>query len=222
MGRSSIATKLPAGTGCRRPAAGSGDRPLPGSLSGEVPAKHGQPSPKTQRQNSGMPQSPRLDLRPGVSEPVVLLISRREVEAGDLASVLSRLKVFLATREDAWLYRGQMTLVVDGYNSDPRELVDIPEVRTLLRGLESSWPQWAYFFNQVDDSIKLLLSCVAGSRFLGRGAVEMDADLVAAALGRAFGGMNVVFERFGFPEDELERMLAVVSQRANMAVRLRC
>ena len=169
-----------------------------------------------------MPQSPRLDLRPGVSEPVVLLISRREVEAGDLASVLSRLKVFLATREDAWLYRGQMTLVVDGYNSDPRELVDIPEVRTLLRGLESSWPQWAYFFNQVDDSIKLLLSCVAGSRFLGRGAVEMDADLVAAALGRAFGGMNVVFERFGFPEDELERMLAVVSQRANMAVRLRC
>ena len=69
-----------------------------------------------------MPQSPRLDLRPGVSEPVVLLISRREVEAGDLASVLSRLKVFLATREDAWLYRGQMTLVVDGYNNDPREL----------------------------------------------------------------------------------------------------
>ena len=153
-----------------------------------------------------MPQQPRLDLRPGVSEPVVLLISRREVEAGDLASVLSRLKVFLATREDAWLYRGQMTLVVDGYNNDPRELVDIPEVRTLLRGLESSWPHWAYFFNQVDDSIKLLLSCVAGSRFLGRGAVEMDADLVAAALGRAFDGMNLIFDRYGFPEDELEQM----------------
>ena len=108
-----------------------------------------------------MPQSPRLDLRPGVYEPVVLLVSRREVEAGDLASVLSRLKVFLAAREDAWRYRGQMTLVVDGDNNDPRELVDIPEVRTLLRGLESSWPQWAYFFNQVDDSIKLLLLSVS-------------------------------------------------------------
>ena len=167
-----------------------------------------------------MPQRPRLDLRPGVSEPVVLLISRREVEAGDLASVLSRLKVFLATREDAWLYRGQMTLVVDGYNHDSRELVDIPQVRTLLRGLESSWPQWAYFFNQVDDSIKLLLSCVAGSSFLGRGAVEIDAELVAAALGRAFGGMNMVFERFGFPEDELEKMsngLVEVLQQAGMA-----
>ena len=167
-----------------------------------------------------MTQRPRIDLRPGVSEPVVLMISRREVEAADLASVLSRLKVFLATREDAWLYRGQMTLVVDGYNNDPRELVDIPEVRALLRGLEAEWPYWAYFFNQVDDSIKLLLSCVAGCRFLGRGAVEMDADLVASALARGFGGMNIVFERFGFPEDELEKMsngLVEVLQQAGMA-----
>ena len=166
-----------------------------------------------------MPSSPRLDLRPGVSEPVVLLISRREVEQADLPSVLSRLKVFLATREDAWLYRGQMTLVVDDYNHDPRELVDIPEVRTLLRRLEAEWPYWAFFFNQVDDSIKLLLSCVAGSRYLGNGAVEMDADLVAAAMARAFGGMNAVFERFDFPEDELELMsrgFAEVLQQAGM------
>lgn len=172
------------------------------------------------RENPHMTQSPRLDLRPGVSEPVVLMISRREVEAADLASVLSRLKVFLATREDAWLYRGQMTLVVDGYNNDPRELVDIPEVRALLRRLEAEWPYWAYFFNQVDDSIKLLLSCIAGCRFLGRGAVEMDADLVASALARGFGGMNIVFDRFGFPEDELETMsngLVEVLQQAGMA-----
>lgn len=135
-----------------------------------------------------MAQSPRLDLRPGVTEPVVLLISRREVEAGDIASVLSRLKPFLATREEAWRYRGQMTLVVDGYNDDPRELVDMPAVRSILRQLEAGWPSWAYFFNQVDDSIKLLLSCVAGERFLGRGAVEMDADMVAAALSRGRPG----------------------------------
>lgn len=164
-------------------------------------------------------QAPRMDLRPGIQEPVVLLISRREVEQADLPSVLSRLKVFLATREDAWRYRGQMTLVVDGYNNDPRELVDIPEVRSLLRRLEAEWPYWAFFFNQVDDSIKLLLSCVAGSRYLGRGAVEMDADLVAAAMTRAFGGMNAVFERFNFPEDELELMsrgFVEVLQQAGM------
>ena len=161
-----------------------------------------------------------FDLRPGVTEPVVLMISRREVEQGDLASVLARLKVFLTTREDAWLYRGQMTLVVDGYNDDPRELVDIPQVRTLLAQLEAAWPYWAFSFNQVDDSIKLLLSCVAGVRFLGRGAVEMDPQRMATALAHGFGGMNEVFERFGFPEDELELMsrgLLEVLEQAGMA-----
>jgi hypothetical protein len=55
---------------------------------------------------------PRQDLRPGVSEPVVLMISRREVEQDDLASVLARLQVFLATREDAWLYPEAVKVVV--------------------------------------------------------------------------------------------------------------
>ena len=162
----------------------------------------------------------RQDLRPGVSEPVVLLVSRREVEAGDLASVLSRLKVFLATREDAWRYRGQMTLVVDGYNHDPRELVDIPEVRTLLRRLEAEWPYWAFFFNQVDDSIKLLLSCAAGKRFLGRGAVEIDPQRIPEVMSHAFAGMNSLFDRFGFPENDLEAMslgLVEVIEQAGMS-----
>jgi hypothetical protein len=164
--------------------------------------------------------SPRFDLRPGVTEPAVLVISRREVETGDLASVLSRLKVFRANREDTWRYRGQMTLVVDGYNDDPRELVDIPKVRQLLKRFESAWPYWAYFFNQVDDSIKLLLSCAAGASFLGRGAVEMDAELVAQALAHGFGGMNLIFEENGFPESELEAMsmgLVEVLEQAGMA-----
>lgn len=167
-----------------------------------------------------MPPPAPIDLRPGVREPVVLLVSRREVEQADLGSVLSRLKPFLATREDARRHRGQMTLVVDGYDDDPRELVDIPEVRALLRRLEAQWPYWAYFFNQVDDSVKLLLSCAAGSRFLGRGAVEMDPVAVSHALAHGIGGMNEVFERFGFPEDELEqasRGLAELIEQAGMA-----
>jgi hypothetical protein len=40
--------------------------------------------------------TPRFDLRPGVTEPVILMISRRQVESADVASVLSKLKPFLA------------------------------------------------------------------------------------------------------------------------------
>jgi hypothetical protein len=163
--------------------------------------------------------SPRIDLRPGVSKPVLLMISRRQVEEADIASVLFNLKPFLATREDAWLYRGQMVLSVDGYNEDPRELVDIPEVRSFLYELEQQWPYWAFFLNQVDDSIKLLTSCVCGTRFPGRGAVEIDAYKLGDFLNRAFAGMNTIFEKHGFPENELESMsrgLSEVIEQAGM------
>lgn len=46
---------------------------------------------------------PRIDLRTGVHDPVVLMISRRQVEEADLASVIQGLRPFTATREDAWL-----------------------------------------------------------------------------------------------------------------------
>ncbi len=43
---------------------------------------------------------------------------------------------------------------------------------------------------------------------------------MARALARAFGGMNMIFERFEFPEDELEMAsngLVEVLQQAGMA-----
>ncbi len=167
-----------------------------------------------------MTTPPRIDLRPGISKPVLLMISRRQVEEADIASVLVSLKPFMATREDAWLYRGQMVLSVDGYNDDPRELVDIVEVRAFLRELERQWPYWAFFFNQVDDSVKLLASCVCGTSFPGRGAVEIDAYKLGNFLNRAYAGMNSIFDKHGFPENELESMsrgLAEVIEQAGMA-----
>jgi hypothetical protein len=153
-----------------------------------------------------MSNSPRIDLRRGVVEPVILLISRRQVEEGDVSSVMEGLKVFTATREDAWRYRGQMSLLVDGYNDDVRELVDIAQVRVFLCVLEQQWPFWAFFLNQVDDSIKLLGSCVCGVSFPGAGAVEIDLQRLRKLLRRGFDGLNALFDRYGFEEQERELM----------------
>ncbi|MEO8122125.1 MAG: hypothetical protein ABI606_22715 [Rhodoferax sp.] len=167
-----------------------------------------------------MTQLPRFDLRPGITEPVVLLVSRRAVDAGDVASIASKLKPMLANREDAWRYRGQMTLIIDGYDNDARELVDILEVRVFLRNLDQVWPYWAYFFNQVDDTIKLYLSCLCGAAFPGGGAVELDTQKLQEVLMDGFTAMNGIFERFGFPEDELEthsRGVIEVLEQAGMS-----
>ena len=155
---------------------------------------------------------PRIDLRPGVHDPVVLMISRRQVEEADLQSVIQDLRPFTATREDAWLYRCQMTLVITGYDDDPREIVDIPEARLFLKHLARDWPYWAFFFNHIDGSLVLLLSCAAGKRFPGRGAVEIDIETLNKALLHGFAGTNELFDRFGFEEKENEAITRGVAE----------
>ena len=124
----------------------------------------------------------RHDLQPGVNEPVILMVSRTAVERDDLASVLGRLKLLSATREDSWLYRGQLSIVFEGYEDDPRELVDLPEVRRFVARLQAAWPYWAFFFNQLDSTISLWLACLCGKAFPGSGRVELDIELLREML----------------------------------------
>lgn len=159
---------------------------------------------------------PLQDLIPDVNEPIIIMISRLQIEAGDMPSVLKQLKILLASREDCWLYRGQASLVVEGYEDDPRELVDILEVRLFLRDFSVQWPYWAFFFNQLDDSIILLGSCVCGRSYPGDGAVEMDFEKIKQFLLDGFEGMSELFKKHGFPDDELEKqsrgLIAVIGQ----------
>ena len=134
------------------------------------------------------------------------MFSRREVESGDAQPAVGRLNALLRSREAIWQYRGQVSLVVDGYNDDRRELVDIPEVRAFLREFDARWPYWAFFFNQVDDSIKLLGSCLCAECYLGQGQVEVNPEKLRNFLLRGFGAMNALFSDHGFPESELEVM----------------
>ena len=164
--------------------------------------------------------TPRLDMRRGVVEPVVLMISRQDVEAGDVLPAVDRLHALLATPEAIWRYRGQMALAVNGYDDDPRELVDIAEVRTFLRELDRHWPYWTFFFNQLDGSISLLVACVCGTAYPGGGVVDIDRQKVGQFVQRGLAAMKALFDDHGFPDAEFEALsngVIEVVEQAGMA-----
>ena len=149
--------------------------------------------------------APRLDLQPGLHDPVILMVSREAVESQDIMSVLGRLRLLSATREDAWLYREQLSIVYDGYENDPRELVDIEEVRSFAKRLHSAWPYWAFFMNQLDSTISLWLACLCGSAYPGSGQAEIDVEQLTQILLSGFDSMNALFDKHGFPQAVLQR-----------------
>lgn len=151
-----------------------------------------------------VPTSNDLRLRPGVQSPVVLLISRAAVENCDVESVYkSSIRFLMASREDVVLYRQQLCIVFEGWDDDSRELIDVPIVRAFITALAARWPQWAFFFNQIDASIPMLISSLAGCEFPGDGVVSIDLTRMKSVLEGAINGMNSVYEKHGLSEKEL-------------------
>ena len=140
-------------------------------------------------------------LRPAISEPVVLMFSRRQVETCDVNEPLASLRELTADRKVALEFCGRVSLVIDGYNDDPRELFEIPEVRAYLKRLDQEWPYWFFFLSQADDSIPILESCLCDTIEVIPGVASIDLDQMDHALTRHFGAMNRLSQELNLPEE---------------------
>ncbi len=158
-------------------------------------------------------------LRPGVAEPVILMFSRRQVETRDIDEPLELLRSLTADRRTAIEFCGRISLVVDGYNDDPRELFEVPEVRAYIKRLDLAWPYWFFFLSQIDESIKLLESCLCETIEVVPGVTSVDMGQLERSLARHFGGMHQLGEELKLPEEMCEEVAeGIIGMFQNAAV----
>jgi hypothetical protein len=158
-------------------------------------------------------------LRPGISEPVILMFSRRQVETCDIDEPLQFLRRLTADRKTALKFSGRISLVVDGYNDDPRELFEILEVRAYIKRLDQAWPYWFFFLSQADESVKLLESCLCDTIEVVPGVTSIDLDQLDQSLARHFAAMHRLREALGLPEELCEEVAeGVIGMFRNAAV----
>lgn len=89
---------------------------------------------------------------------IVLCISHTNIESCNIASALERLLVLSDTKEKTLLYRESLEVIVEGYDTDPRELAEIPEVRMFFAALTKEWPYWTWFLARQTGAVTLLMS----------------------------------------------------------------
>ena len=90
---------------------------------------------------------------------VVVAVSRESsIVPGDNRPILEALRRIASSKEDCLRYAGTLSIVITGYEDDPRELPQIAEVRAWFRKLDCSWPYWGWFLNKYDDSLPLIAS----------------------------------------------------------------
>lgn len=141
-----------------------------------------------------------------VLDPVILVLPRSQIEAGDIDEALGLLHQLMSDPETVQSCCGRVSLVIDGYNDDLRELFEIAEVRAFIQALDARWPYWYFFLTQADDSIKLLESCLCDSIEVVPGVNAIDTDQLTASLTRHFAALNRLCVAINLPEHRAEEI----------------
>ena len=103
------------------------------------------------------------------SERVVFLITKSEVLAGDVSRLQDFFRMFEAAPDVLPAIRNKLALAVHGYNEDPREVFEIPEVRKWFAIAEPSVLGWSYFLdlNPRHSTLKVFLMCTCKVTVIG-------------------------------------------------------
>lgn len=154
------------------------------------------------------------DFEPGVQEPVYFVISRQEVESGDTGSAMEFLRSLVPTDDPhhAWTFKSRLALHISGYDQDPRELFEIPEVGQYLKALDEEWPFWFFFLNQADESLKVLAMCLCSSTDVAPGQTRIDPKDFARFWERGVDAMGFLFQTYEYPSADGEALLMQIAR----------
>ncbi len=65
--------------------------------------------------------------------------------------MLKLLKNISSTRQQVVDFEGRITFLFDGWNDDPRETAEIPEIRAYFSALTEKFPYWMHYVEKDDD-----------------------------------------------------------------------
>jgi hypothetical protein len=140
---------------------------------------------------------------------LVLDISQKEIKSGNVASTLERLMVIADNKESVYRYRESLLFQVSGYETDRRELPEIPEVRRFFSLLVKEWPHWLWFLQRGVGAIPLLLALLCRVKVIrgsggSYGTEFEDDDEWQRCLLDLFDRGNALFDAFDIPQSDVE------------------
>ena len=116
------------------------------------------------------------------SDYIVLQISQEAIQNCDTSEYVALLHGntdSLQSFEEAFQ---KYVLLISGYDDDPRELYQIPEVVSLIKDLNSKLPFWLYFVNTSDKKFfSWMIACLCQAMSLDQDEDTIYADFNADA-----------------------------------------
>lgn len=130
-----------------------------------------------------------------------VVISREEVASIDTSSTMKTLSRLLADRETVQRCRGRIQIAFYGFDDDPREVYEIPDVRRFCVELDKLFPYWFYFLSTDNETLKMIAFCLVPVTKIAPGLVKPSRLGLASFLASHFLAMNTLFENYRLEEE---------------------
>lgn len=152
-----------------------------------------------------------------VGDVVVLLISRSEVDSGRVGDAIDRLTVLVDSAENVTRYEDRLLISFDGFDSDPREIFEIPECVAYFRKLCEHWPWWFHFVEKSGSTLALVLRLLCNGTVYRQANGQVDFEFhsvvhVQETVLSLFGSMNALYAQYGLSLEQNKAMTAKVIQ----------
>ncbi|WP_084199139.1 chlororespiratory reduction 6 domain-containing protein [Noviherbaspirillum autotrophicum] len=155
---------------------------------------------------------------------VVITIQREDIERRDLEQALASLNRLIDSREALEASNGTISLMVSGYDNDPRELHLIPEVRAFFQELDEQFPFWFHVCTRIEHSLRMIFAMLADLEPVALddppGAIgyQFSNDDLNDFVGQRMIAMRALHATHKFDVDESERIAdLVISYFSNVA-----
>lgn len=99
-----------------------------------------------------------MNIKP-FSDPLCVIVSRRDVEAQDISSTLTILKRLIESPEIARANMERVDIAFDGYNNTREELDEILEVRNYVYLLDEQFPYWLFLLSKHMLGLQCVMHC---------------------------------------------------------------
>ena len=154
------------------------------------------------------------------SDYIVLQISQEAIQNCDTSEYVSLLHGATGSLQSFEAAFQKYVFLISGYDDDPRELYQIPEVVSFIKDLNSKLPFWLYFVNTSDKKFfSWMIACLCQAMSLDQDEETIYADFNADAyndlIEYQFSNIVKLMSGLGMGESIQEKVLKALS--ANLA-----
>ncbi len=155
---------------------------------------------------------------PAKDQFIVVEFKRDEIERGDLRRVYDILSGLTATKEAAEFGEGKLMFFFSGWDEDPREISEIPEIRRWFVRLTEVFPYWMHFVEKQGSTLShvLMLLCQGSTEYSpDTGMVGWrfaDLNELREKVLWLLSAQNVLYEKLDLAEEMNERISQEVAE----------